>query len=51
MVIPVVIGVLGTIQKKIYHFIKQIDIPADIVSIKKKAILGTTYKLRRVLDI
>ena len=51
VVIPVVIGALGTMSKKIHHYIKQIDIPADIVSIQKTAILGTAYILRRVLGI
>ena len=51
MVIPVVIGALGTMSKKIHHYIKEIDILADIVSIQKTAILGTAYILRRVLGI
>ena len=40
MVIPVVIGALGREY-----------IPADIISIRKTAILGTAYILRRVLGI
>ena len=51
MVIPVVIGALGTVSKKIHHYIKETDILADIVSIQKTAILGTAYILRRVLGI
>ena len=47
--VPVVIGVLGTMSKRIHHYIKQIDILADIISIQKTAILGTAYILRRVL--
>ena len=45
MVIPVVIGALGTMLKKIHHYIKEIDILTDIVSIQKTAILGTAYIL------
>ena len=41
VVIPAVIGTLGTMSKKIHHYIKETDIPADIVSIQKTAILGT----------
>ena len=48
MVIPVVIDALRTILKKIYQYVNQIDIPADIISIQETAILGTVYILRRV---
>ena len=51
MVIPVVIGALGTMSKRIHKYIKQIDIPADIISIQKTAILGPAYILRRLLGI
>ena len=47
--VPVVIGVLGTMSKRIHQYMKQIDILADIISIKKTAILGAAYILRRVL--
>ena len=43
MVIPVVKGALKTMSKKIHHYIKQIEIPADTVSIQKTAILGRAY--------
>ena len=36
VVIPVVIGALRTMSKEIHHFVKQIDIPEDIISIKKQ---------------
>ena len=49
VVIPVVIGALGTMLKN--HYINQIDNPVDIISIQKTAILGTAYILRRVLGI
>ena len=48
MVIPVVIDALRTILKRIYQYVNQIDIPADIISIQETAILGTVYILRRV---
>ena len=51
VVIPAVTNALGTMSKKIPHYIKQIDIPTDIVSIQKTAILGTAYILRIVLSI
>ena len=51
VVILVVIGALGTMSKKLNHYIKHIDILADIVSTQKTAILRTAYILRRVLGI
>ena len=51
VVIPVVIGVFGTMLKRTHQYIKQIGIPVDIISIQKTAILGTSYILRRVLGI
>ena len=38
-------------SKRIHQYIKQIDIPADIISIQKTAILGTAYILQRVVGI
>ena len=38
-------------SKRIIQYIKQMDIPADIVSIQNTVILGTAYILRRVLRI
>ena len=49
VVIPVVIGALGTMLKN--YYINQIDNPVDIISIQKTAILGTAYILQRVLGI
>ena len=51
VVISVIVGALGTMLKKIHHYIKQIDIPADIVSIQKIAILGIAYILLTVIGI
>ena len=47
VVMPVVIGTLGTKSKKMHHhYIKQIDMLTDIISIEKTAILGTACILR-----
>ena len=51
VVIPIVTGALGTISKRIYQYIKQIDISVDIISIQKAANVRTAYILRRVLGI
>ena len=51
VVMPVVMSGLRTMSKKIHHYIKQIDISVDIVSIQKTTILRANYILRRVLGI
>ena len=48
VIIPVVIGALGTMLKKIHHYIKQIDIPIGIVSIQKIAIRNSLYHTKSV---
>ena len=39
VVILVVMSALGTMAKRIHQYIKQIDIPVDMTSIQKPAIL------------
>ena len=51
VVILVIIDALGTMSKKMHRYIKQIDIPGDIVSMQKTAILGIAFILQRVLRI
>ena len=41
--IPIVIGALGTILKRIHQCIKQIDISLDIISIQKTALEHCLY--------
>ena len=51
MVIPVVTGAFGTMSKRIHQYKIKIDIPPEIISIQKTAILGIAYTLQRVLGI
>ena len=49
-VIPVVIGALGTIPKRLPGFIKEIGVDTNIELIQRSVLLGTARILRRVLD-
>ena len=51
VVIPVVTGAFGTMSKRIHQYKIKIDIPPEIISIQKTAILGIAYTLQRVLGI
>jgi hypothetical protein len=48
-VIPVIIGVTGTISKSFRKFVSTIPGNHDVRQLKKTAILGTAHILRKVL--
>ena len=50
-VIPIVIGALGSIPKKLTHFLEQLDIRTDMRVLQKSALLGTAHILRKVLSV
>ena len=50
-VIPTVVGALETVNEELESHLKTIRIPIVISCLKKAALLGTTFILRRVLDI
>ena len=50
-VFPVVFGALGIMFHNLKFYLKKIDIPFVTSCLKKTAILGTAFILRRVLDI
>ena len=50
-VIPTVVGALETVNEELENHLKTIRIPIVISCLKKAALLGTTFILRRVLDI
>ena len=50
-VIPTVVGALETVNDELENHLKTIRIPIVISCLKKAALLGTTFILRRVLDI
>ena len=49
-VVPVVVGVLGSVTKKLGQWIKKLGIRVRIGLLQKTTLLGTTRMLRRVLD-
>jgi len=48
-VIPVVIGVPGTISKSLRKYLSNIPGKHEIKGLQKTAILGTAHKLQKVL--
>jgi hypothetical protein len=48
-VIPVIIGVTGTISKSFRKYVSDIPGKHDVKELQKTAILGTTNILRKVL--
>ena len=49
--IPIVVGALGSVPKKLTYFLDQLKIKYDIGTIQKTAILGSAHILRKVLSI
>ena len=50
-IIPVVIGALGTIPKRLEKFMKEIGTEVKIGLLQKSVLLGTARILRRVLGV
>ena len=50
-VIPILVGVLGTVSEELENHLKTIGIPIVISCLQKTALLGTAFILRRVLGI
>ena len=50
-VIPVVVGALGSVSKKIGQYMEQIGIDIKTGLLQKTALLGTGRILRKVLEI
>ena len=50
IVVPVIVGALGSITKKLGEWIKKLDISITIELLQKTTILGTARILRKVLD-
>ena len=49
-VIPVVIGTLGTVPKRLVGYLKEIGVNARVELIQKSVLLGTARILRKVLE-
>ena len=50
-VIPIVVGALGSIPKKLTEHLLSLGLPGDIHCIQKSALLGTAGILRKVLSV
>ena len=51
VVIPIVIGALGSIPQKLEKYLEELDIKSDLPTYQKSALLGTANILRKVLSI
>ena len=50
-VVPIVIGALGSIPKRMTFFLEQLKIRTDMRVLQKSALLGTAHILRKVLSV
>ena len=51
VVIPVVVGALGTVKKGMIENIKKVSERANMTDIQKISMLGSTRMLRKVLSV
>ena len=50
-VIPVIVGAVGVISKKLKGHLKEIGIPNRVRTLQKSALLGMATILRKVLEV
>ena len=50
-VVPVVVGALGAIAKRLKSHLKEIRIPNRVRTLQKSALLGTATILKKVLEV
>ena len=50
VVVPIIIGALGSVPKDIHHYLKLLDIPYQLNTLQHSALLGTANILRKVLS-
>ena len=50
-VVPVVIGVLGTIPKRLEDYLRNINAGIELAALQRTVLLGSARNLRRVLEI
>ena len=50
-VVPIVIGALGSIPKKLREHVEQLGIAPNITTLQKSALVGTANILRKVLAV
>ena len=49
VVVPIIIGALGSVPKKLHHHLAKLEISNDITTFQKSVVLGTASILRKVL--
>ena len=49
VVVPIIIGALGSVPKKFHHHLAKLEIGNDITTFQKSAVLGTASILRKIL--
>ena len=50
-IVPIIIGALGSISKKIAEHLEKLEINCQITTFQKSALLGTANILRKVLSV
>ena len=50
IVVPVIVGALGSITKKLDEWVEKLDITVNIALLQKTTLLGTARILRKVLE-
>ena len=50
IVVPVIVGALESITKKLDEWLEKLDITVNIALLQKTTLLGTARKLRKVLE-
>ena len=50
-VVPIVVGALGVVSKRLVGFLKDLDVPDVLGGLQTSALVGTTNILRKVLNL
>ena len=50
-VVPLVIGVLGTIPKRLEDYLRNINCGIELAALQRTVLLGSASILRRVLEV
>ena len=50
-VVPIVVGALGSVSKKLQDHVGELDVEISNALLQKTALLGTARILRKVLDM
>ena len=50
-VVPIVVGALGVVSKRLVGFLKDLDVPDVLGGLQTSALVGTTNILRKALNL